>query len=263
VVAGAIGKVEMEDKPKAINPFLQKDKERRASLGKAPAPLPPRPVVKPAYVAGSAGGSGTPKCPACSKSVFAVEELRALNRVYHKKCFRCSGENKDGCNRVLSKMDYVDGKGSGDLGPQPYCKSCYGKLYGPKGTNARLGSNITNENDTVSVLSSAMKLKAGSEPEPEPELEPEAALTATVEAVSLTDTNATNTKEKADRAQLDDAITNSVFNATVKGVGPSTAAAAPTRRASTLKIGGNLKYDVNKERSFEGDGDEVNESEWD
>ena len=106
-----------------------------------------------------------------------------------------------------------------------------------------------------------MKLKAGSEPEPEPELEPEAALTATVEAVSLTDTNATNTKEKADRAQLDDAITNSVFNATVKGVGPSTAAAAPTRRASTLKIGGNLKYDVNKERSFEGDGDEVNESE--
>ena len=68
-----------------------------------------------------------------------------------------------------------------------------------------------------------MKLKAGSEPEPE--LEPEAALTATVEAVSLTDTNATNTKEKADRAQLDDAITNSVFNATVKGVGPSTAAA--------------------------------------
>ena len=68
-----------------------------------------------------------------------------------------------------------------------------------------------------------MKLKAGSEPEPEPE--PQAALTATVEAVSLTDTNATNTKEKADRAQLDDAITNSVFNATVKGVGPSTAAA--------------------------------------
>jgi hypothetical protein len=107
-----------------------------------------------------------------------------------------------------------------------------------------------------------MKLKAGSEPEPEPELEPEAALTATVEAVSLTDTNATNTKEKADRAQLDDAITNSVFNATVKGVGPSTAAAVvPTWRASTLKVGGNLKYDVNKERSFEGDGDEVNESE--
>ena len=90
-----------------------------------------------------------------------------------------------------------------------------------------------------------------------------------MEAVSLhasSDATVSSVSEATDKVQLEDAITNTVFNATAMGVGPSSAAApasAPSRRASTLKIGGNLKYDVNKERSYEGDGDEVNENEWD
>ena len=259
--AGAAGTVEAVDNSKATNPFLQRDKETRASTGKAPAPAPPRPVAKPAASAAASGG-GAPKCAACTKSVFAVEEVKALGRVYHKRCFRCSGENKDGCNRVLSKMDYVDGKGKEGLGPQPYCKSCYTKLYGPKGTNARLGSSITSENDVVTPPPSAEKEKDLAEA-PQAQSEPEIALANTVEAVSLNDATASDADGTADKVQLDDAISNTVFNATAKGVGPSSSAAsAPARRASTLKIGGNLKYDVNKERSYEGDGDEVGDNEW-
>ena len=247
--AGAVAKVEAEDHPKGgANPFLAKDKERRASMGKAPAPTPPS--ATKAKPAGAAATGGSPKCAACSKSVFAVEELKALGRIYHKRCFRCSGENKDGCNKVLSLMDYVDGKGKGGLANQPYCKSCHTKLYGPKGTNARLGSSITNENDKVSSPFPADKEKAATP-------EPDATLASKVDAVSLG-------TDEGGKVQLEDAIANSVFNATAKGVGPDTAAAAaPARRPSSLKVGGNLKFDVNKERGFEGDGDEVHDSEWD
>ena len=88
-------------------------------------------------------GGGTPKCYICEKSVFKVEELKALDRVYHKSCFRCSGKVKNGCEKVLSLTDYVDRKGE-DGAKEPYCRSCYNKLYAPKGMNSAAGMSMDN-----------------------------------------------------------------------------------------------------------------------
>jgi hypothetical protein len=106
--------------------------------------------------AASKFGGGTPKCYICEKSVFKVEELKALDRVYHKSCFRCSGKAKNGCEKVLSLTDYVDRKGD-DGTKEPYCRSCYNKLYAPKGMNSAAGMSM---DDSVSKIK-----KPESEPE--------------------------------------------------------------------------------------------------
>ena len=251
-VAG--GKVETESHPrKESNPFLAKDKERRASLGKTPAPTPPKP--KAAAPSAGASGTGAPKCAACAKSVFAVEETKALGRLYHKRCFRCGGENGNGCNKVLSLIDYVDGKGKEQLANQPYCKNCHTKLYGPKGHNQALGSSITNE--AIRSPPSATKSFL-SEVEAEAATE-DASLSSAVDAlkVDATESSAADGDE-GEKVLLQDAIENSVFNAASKGVGPSD---SPVRRTS-LKVGGNLKFEVHKEVGYAGDGDEVDDGEW-
>jgi hypothetical protein len=63
-----------------------------------------------------------PKCAKCNKSVYAAEETRAANQIFHKLCFKCTS-----CNKLLQPNLITEH--AGDL----YCKSCYGKQFGPKG----------------------------------------------------------------------------------------------------------------------------------
>ena len=56
-----------------------------------------------------------------NKPVYAVEELRASNRIFHKLCFKCCS-----CNKLLEVNNSNEQKG--DL----YCRSCYSKNFGPK-----------------------------------------------------------------------------------------------------------------------------------
>jgi NAD-dependent SIR2 family protein deacetylase len=71
--------------------------------------------------------STAPKCTICSKTVYKMEEMVAVGRVWHSSCFTCGGSKGDGCGRVLKRDDYLDHEN------QPYCNACYGKLFRPKG----------------------------------------------------------------------------------------------------------------------------------
>lgn len=66
--------------------------------------------------------STAPKCPACGKSVYAAEEIKAMRESWHKACFCCKS-----CGKCLPISQYKEHDG------QPYCDADYSKLFGPKG----------------------------------------------------------------------------------------------------------------------------------
>jgi cysteine/glycine-rich protein len=64
----------------------------------------------------------TAKCPKCSKSVYAAEEVLAAGGKFHKQCFKCGL-----CNKKLDSTILAEHEG------EIFCKTCYGRKYGPKG----------------------------------------------------------------------------------------------------------------------------------
>ncbi|KAL0273228.1 UNVERIFIED_CONTAM: hypothetical protein PYX00_005957 [Menopon gallinae] len=62
-------------------------------------------------------------CPRCGGAVFAAEQQLAKGTMWHKKCFNCAD-----CHRPLDSVLACDGPDR-----EIYCKSCYGKKFGPKG----------------------------------------------------------------------------------------------------------------------------------
>lgn len=79
-------------------------------------------VVKMAF-------ESTPKCTVCGKSVYKMEEVIAVGRIWHSACFTCGGNNSNqlGCKRVLTRHGYVDHEND------PFCNTCHSKLFKPKG----------------------------------------------------------------------------------------------------------------------------------
>eukprot|EP00241_Pyramimonas_parkeae_P001416 CAMPEP_0114231548 /NCGR_PEP_ID=MMETSP0058-20121206/4110_1 /TAXON_ID=36894 /ORGANISM="Pyramimonas parkeae, CCMP726" /LENGTH=540 /DNA_ID=CAMNT_0001342919 /DNA_START=38 /DNA_END=1660 /DNA_ORIENTATION=+ len=75
-------------------------------------------------------------CRRCGKTVYAMEQMLALNSVWHKACFRCAG-----CNRTLPAGSYLDHDSD------PYCKSCYDKQFRPKGYHA--GASVDSFQETA------------------------------------------------------------------------------------------------------------------
>ena len=73
-----------------------------------------------------------PACTRCAKSVYKMEEMLAVNRVWHKACFTCGGSADDGCNRTLNLDKYLEHENN------PYCEACYAALFKPKGFGAGL-----------------------------------------------------------------------------------------------------------------------------
>ncbi|XP_054473380.1 cysteine and glycine-rich protein 3 isoform X4 [Anoplopoma fimbria] len=66
-------------------------------------------------------GGGT-KCSACEKTVYHAEEIQCNGRSFHKTCFICMS-----CRKGLDSTTMAAHES------EIYCKSCYGKKYGPKG----------------------------------------------------------------------------------------------------------------------------------
>ena len=78
-----------------------------------------------------------PKCFVCDKAVYQMEEIKALERVWHKLCFRCgygAPEDSTGCNKKLELGGGYSERKIGDEPSIPYCNSCYNKHFGPQGT---------------------------------------------------------------------------------------------------------------------------------
>ncbi|KAH9407218.1 PREDICTED: muscle LIM protein 1-like [Rhagoletis zephyria] len=62
------------------------------------------------------------KCGKCEKSVYAAEEVLAGGLKWHKACFKC-----DLCNKRLESTNCCEHEKT------LFCKTCYGRKYGPKG----------------------------------------------------------------------------------------------------------------------------------
>ncbi|XP_026122453.1 cysteine and glycine-rich protein 3-like [Carassius auratus] len=65
---------------------------------------------------------GGAKCGACEKTVYHAEEIQCNSRSFHKTCFICMA-----CRKGLDSTTVAAHES------EIYCKSCYGKKYGPKG----------------------------------------------------------------------------------------------------------------------------------
>eukprot|EP01033_Poteriospumella_lacustris_P018385 gene18384-13218_t len=50
---------------------------------------------------GNLGGGN--KCSICTKPVYKMEEIIALGRIFHDKCFTCGGVHQDGCGKGLKR----------------------------------------------------------------------------------------------------------------------------------------------------------------
>lgn len=96
----------------------------------------PRPGGRSASPRPAAAVGGAPKCAACGKSVYAAEEVKALNKVFHNTCFCCQS-----CKKTLRGGEYKD---NGDM---PFCQACYAKEYGPKGIGAGRSNDTGGNNN--------------------------------------------------------------------------------------------------------------------
>jgi len=66
--------------------------------------------------------SSVPKCAKCDKAVYPMEMIRALDKSWHKLCFRCKQ-----CNGILGA------KGFAAINGEPYCKPHYMEIFKTKG----------------------------------------------------------------------------------------------------------------------------------
>ena len=71
-------------------------------------------------------------CPRCGGVVFAAEQVLAKGREWHRKCYKC----KD-CTKTLDSIIACDGPDK-----DVYCKTCYGKKWGPHGYGFACGSGF-------------------------------------------------------------------------------------------------------------------------
>eukprot|EP00123_Amoebidium_parasiticum_P011960 comp21025_c0_seq1/m.28235 comp21025_c0_seq1/g.28235 ORF comp21025_c0_seq1/g.28235 comp21025_c0_seq1/m.28235 type:complete len:207 (-) comp21025_c0_seq1:592-1212(-) len=78
-------------------------------------------------------GGGNSKCQRCAKTVYMAEEVSAVGQKWHKLCFKCAS-----CNKTLDSTTLADKDG------EIYCKSCYGRNFGPKGYGFGGGAGVLN-----------------------------------------------------------------------------------------------------------------------
>ncbi|XP_037967706.1 muscle LIM protein Mlp84B isoform X1 [Plutella xylostella] len=71
-------------------------------------------------------------CPRCGGLVFAAEQVLAKGREWHRKCFKCRD-----CTKTLDSIIACDGPND-----EVYCKTCYGKKWGPHGYGFACGSGF-------------------------------------------------------------------------------------------------------------------------
>lgn len=78
---------------------------------------------------------GADICPRCDKAVFIAELMRGAGKAWHKTCFACKLCNKRVDSSILCEKE-------GEI----YCKSCYGKHFGPKGFGFGIATSMSLDN---------------------------------------------------------------------------------------------------------------------
>ncbi|XP_072320875.1 cysteine and glycine-rich protein 3 isoform X1 [Eucyclogobius newberryi] len=100
---------------------------------------------------------GGAKCAACQKTVYHAEEIQCNGRSFHKTCFICLS-----CRKGLDSHTVTAHES------EVYCKSCYGKKYGPKGYGygqgaGALSSDTLNQESTQQQFKPKSSSSSGSE----------------------------------------------------------------------------------------------------
>ncbi|KAJ3072088.1 Cysteine and glycine-rich protein 1 [Podochytrium sp. JEL0797] len=75
---------------------------------------------------------GAPACIRCSKSVYAAEQVTGPGGLWHKMCLNCKE-----CNKSLDSTNLTERNN------EAYCKTCYAKMFGPKGYGYGISSMST------------------------------------------------------------------------------------------------------------------------
>ncbi|KAL7061955.1 hypothetical protein AAHC03_01191 [Spirometra sp. Aus1] len=96
--------------------------------GEAPKPAPK--AGQPRTVSPKSGG-----CPRCGQRVYDAEKAIGCpgDLKFHKRCFRCKV-----CSKSLDSTNICTNE------DEIYCKTCYGKQFGPKGFGFGQGAGCLN-----------------------------------------------------------------------------------------------------------------------
>ncbi|XP_053670716.1 muscle LIM protein Mlp84B isoform X4 [Anopheles nili] len=89
----------------------------------------PKPSAVDTTVIKASPGQG---CPRCGGVVFAAEQVLSKGREWHRKCYKCRD-----CSKTLDSIIACDGPDR-----DVYCKTCYGKKWGPHGYGFACGSGF-------------------------------------------------------------------------------------------------------------------------
>ncbi|KAJ3048618.1 hypothetical protein HK097_010378 [Rhizophlyctis rosea] len=95
---------------------------------------------------------GAPSCPRCGKAVYMAEQIAGPGGMWHKTCLTCKE-----CNKRLDSTTLTE-KNS-----EAYCKTCYGKLFGPKGYGYGGGTSFLNTDSTITQRFSPPASREGSQ----------------------------------------------------------------------------------------------------
>ena len=81
-------------------------------------------------------------CPRCQKNVYFAEEKMALGKSFHKMCFACGKLRADmfpscvvltALYNAANCKKMLDSTNATEHDDELFCRSCYGKKFGPKG----------------------------------------------------------------------------------------------------------------------------------
>ncbi|KAF8259690.1 hypothetical protein EI94DRAFT_1750877 [Lactarius quietus] len=101
---------------------------------------------------------GTPKCPRCSKAVYAAEQVMGPGRkLYHKPCLTCTS-----CGVRLDSLRLLEHEA------EPYCKNCHSKNFGTRDLRS---ANLPHQAADPS-LSPSRATESSSSPPPRPAVTP-------------------------------------------------------------------------------------------
>jgi len=203
--------------------------------------------------------NSTPKCTICAKSVYKMEEMIAVGRVWHLNCFTCGGSSDLGCKKVLRRDGYVDHENN------PFCLACHAKLFRPKGVGYGAALNTDYGPAPETLVPEVAKVSIESAPSAQVPPSPPAAPPAPPAAVAAV------AAKTAASPPAPTVTKTSVAPPSAPPAPPAVASASPSQTRAiaagaphALNIGGTSKSvgGVFKEASYVGDNDEVDEAEW-
>jgi len=98
-------------KPVAVQPTQVVQPTQAAAQTKPVGFQPAKPAApgSPKVQAAVGAQRGNPSCASCGKTVYPIESISAVDKVWHKACFRCEAE---GCNLSLNLKNVTAVKGS-------------------------------------------------------------------------------------------------------------------------------------------------------